>query len=314
MGQIAAGKSTLVKSYQTSCYKRFNRDEMGGDLAKLNRRLEEAIKEGGELFVLDNTYGTKDSRAEVVALGKKYGIPVKCVWLQTKLEDAQYNAVNRILKDHLCSSSASNFNYSDILGPNGNKFYKDIVPSIALYTYKKAFEKPTMDEGFSVIEEVVFVRKPLPPEYTRKALLLDYDGTLRKTKSGDKYPKDPNDIVILPNRKEILVQYINKGYLLLGISNQSGIEKGELTDEMAKKCFDKTNQLLDQDIHVLYCCHHSFPIRCYCRKPLPGLPVLLIKMYSLNPKECIIVGDSKTDKTCAFRSGMQFCEAEEFFK
>jgi histidinol phosphatase-like enzyme len=71
--------------------------------------------------------------------------------------------------------------------------------------------------------------------------------------------------------------------LFLGVSNQSGIEKGDLTEEMAKVCFKKTNDLLGFNIDVRYCPHHSFPIRCFCRKPLSGLGVYLIETYKLNP-------------------------------
>ena len=205
-GIQGAGKSTIVKEYEDKGYKRLNRDSMGGSLEKLNAKLEAHINDGKYKFVMDNTYGNKENRGKVLSIGKKYGIPVKCIWLQTKIEDAQFNVSGRILKTHFFYRTASS-PVTDLLGPNGYKICNDIVPSIALYAYKKSFVAPTMDEGFSDIAEVKFVREVPTKGYTNKAILLDYDGTLRVTKSGNKYPVDPKDISILPNRKKILKKY-----------------------------------------------------------------------------------------------------------
>lgn len=314
MGIQGSGKSTQVKKYLDQRYIRFNRDEMGGNLDQLNHKLEDSINKGNEKFVLDNTYGVKDSRQCVIAIGNKYNIPVKCVWMQTKIEDAQYNVSKRILNRYVFGKTLPYHCINDILGPNGHKLEKEVVPSIALYSYKKAFEEPTMDEGFSSIEKVKFVRDVFPSEYKNKAIILDYDGTLRETKSGENFPRNPDDVVILPNRKQVLSRYEKQGYILLGVSNQSGIEKGDLSESDAQSCFNRTNDLLGLKIDVRYCPHHSFPIRCFCRKPLPGLGVYFIEAYKLNPSECIMVGDSTSDKTFSQRCGFQFSKPEDFFK
>lgn len=321
MGIQGAGKSTLVNDYVVKGYERFNRDEMGGDLAKLNSKLEQAIKSGKNLFVLDNTYGTKDSRKAVIDIAKTNKFSIKCIWMATKIEDAQFNVASRIfdrfMSHHSDLLSPREFKMArELYGPNGSRDFKDPcnIPSIALYAYKKSFEEPTIDEGFDSIAKIAFNRRPLGKDFIKKALILDYDGTLRTTNSGDKYPKRPDDITILPNRKEVLAKYKKDGYLLLGVSNQSGIEKGELTEETAIACFERTNKLLGFDIPVQFCPHHSFPIRCYCRKPLSGLGVFYIKALGLNPAECIMVGDSTSDKTFASRCGFKFVANEEFFE
>ena len=53
---------------------------------------------------------------------------------------------------------------------------------------------------------------------------------------------------------------------------------------------------------------------CWCRKPVPGLGVMLMKEYDLDPALTTFVGDQKTDETFANRCGMKFVYAEEFFK
>lgn len=308
-GYPAAGKSSLIKQYQAIGYTNFSRDLLGNASSEtMHAALESNIKTNSlneTLIVVDNTYPTVESRKLVVDIAKKYGFEIVCVHLNTSLEDAQQNAVGRMIQK-----------YGKLLSPEEIKLSKDpnCFPPAPMYKYKKEFQKPTTSEGFDKVEVVPFIRKAYPAEYKNKAIIVDYDGTLRETISGAKFPVDPSDIRILPNRKETLQRYINEGYLVLGVSNQSGIAKGALTDAMAKECFKKTNELLGIDIDVKYCSHSVPPIICFCRKPLPGLGIELIHQYKLNPSLCIMVGDMTSDKTFAQRSGFKFANQDTFFK
>lgn len=114
-------------------------------------------------------------------------------------------------------------------------------------------------------------------------------------------------------RKEKLDEYVKKGYTLLGVSNQSAIGKGSLTKQAAIACFEKTNELLGHKIDYVFCPHNSFPIACYCRKPMPGNGVVLIEKYKLSAKDCIFVGDQTSDKTFAARCGFKYQSEGEFF-
>ena len=207
-------------------------------------------------------------------------------------------------------------NPPNLLGPDGYQHIRGVghVPAIALFAYKKKFEKPTKDEGFYAIEEVEFKRVMDEKKYSVKAVILDYDGTLRDTISGEKFPTKPSDIKILPNRKETLARYQSQGYMLLGVSNQSGVGRGVFTHDEAVVCFEKTNELLGFDIDYQFCPHNKFPVNCFCRKPAPGLGVYFIEKYGLSPKDCIFVGDKKSDQTFAARCGFRYLPAELFFK
>jgi HAD superfamily hydrolase (TIGR01662 family) len=205
--------------------------------------------------------------------------------------------------------------YGKLLGPDEIKKTKspNTFPIVALFAARKKWEDPSVEEGFESVTSVPFVREH-DPTYTNKALILDYDGTLRKTGSGDFFPRSTNDVLILPGRTRKLSEYAEKGYLLLGVSNQSGIHKGDLTLEDAKKCFDRTNELLGHQIDYRFCPHRAAPPRCYCRKPQVGLGIALIEEYKLNPSECIYVGDMTSDKTFAKRCGFQYEDASTFFE
>src|SRR6185503_669028 len=95
----------------------------------------------------------------------------------------------------------------------------NLPPPQALERWEASFEAPHVDEGFAVVEPIPFVRR-VNPEFTGKGLLLDVDGTLRKTKSGEIFPKDPDDVELLPGRREVLERWIKDGYTLFFVSNQ----------------------------------------------------------------------------------------------
>lgn len=308
LGYNAAGKSTIANDYVAKGYDRLNRDEMGGTLEGVAQELERRVKKGGSLFILDNTYANTQSRAAVIKIGQAAGIPVNCVWLDTSFEDAQLNACLRMVKK-----------VGRLLTPDEMKKGKDpnLFPPVALFNYRKTFEKPTTAEGFSKVDKRPFVRV-WGPEYKNSALILDYDGNLRDTPEDSKYdyPTCEEEVVLLPGRKERILRYKKEvGYdHLLGWSNQSGIAKNIVTEENVIKAFKKTNSLLGLDIPFFYCSHNIPPVNCYCRKPHPGIAALMIETYKLNPAKCLFVGDQTTDKTAADRAGFQYLHTEEFFK
>lgn len=303
LGYNGAGKTTLVKKYTDQGYHRINRDEIGGKLSDLPNHARTAIDAGHEKLVLDNTYRNRESRKGIIELAKEKGFTIRCVHLTTSFEDAQINACRRMMQRTGGIMMPEDFKKSN--DPN-------LFPPVALFTYRKEFEAPKLDEGFDAIENVPFVRV-WGPEYVNKALILDYDDTLRTSNGPEKYPTKPEHITILPGRKEKIQEYKDKGYLVFGVSNQSGVAKKKLTAAEAQACFDHTNQLLGHNIEVLFCPHSVPPVNCYCRKPHPASGVYLIEKYKLEPKSCIMVGDQTTDKTFAARCGFKFIDQQVFF-
>jgi len=304
MGYNAAGKSTYVNEYTDKGFHRVNRDELGGKLDSLPKLVAELYKKGTKNFVLDNTYVDVESRKSIIECAKNLGLPIKCVLLDTSFEDAQFNACQRMIRKA-----------GRLLDPVDFKTSKDpnLFPPVALFTYKKKFQKPTISEGFSDITKVPFVRKK-DPKYSNKALILDYDDTLRATDNEYGYPTKPSEVKVLPGRKEKISEYDKKGYKLLGASNQSGIAKGVLTAQAAVDCFEETNRQLGHDIDYFFCRHSIPPVVCYCRKPHCGIGVHFIETYKLDPAQCIMVGDQTTDETFAKRCGFKYIDQAEFFK
>lgn len=305
MGYPASGKSTYATQYETQGYYRLNRDEIGGTLDELVSKMNtKYISENITKFVLDNTYATKNSRAMVLQWAKDHGFEVQCKWLDVNVGVALYNASQRLIRT-----------YGKLLMPEEIKANKDpsVYPPVAIYRSRKIFEKPTIKEGFQDISKVKFERNLDSKIYKNRAYIFDYDGTLRTTISGEKYPRSPEDIQVFPERASAIQELYAQGHPLLGVSNMSLVAKKEISYETAVACYEYTNELLEVPIDYAFCPHPAFPQICYCRKPIPGLGVAFIEKYKLNPAKCIMIGDMKTDQTFAERCGFQFMHANDFF-
>jgi len=304
MGYPASGKSTITKELAKSGSVILNRDTEGGTITALLPKMEALLITGKDV-VLDNLFATAETRKPFIELAQRHGADISCTLMGTSIEDAQFNVVQRAI---------------GLLGefPTPEKIkrakHPNIFPPLVLFKYKKDFQKPEVSEGFSKVEVVKFVRQE-NPEFVNRAVIVDYDGTLRECINGnDKYPVIKEQIEMKPNRKQVLQSYKDKGYLLLGVSNQSGVAKGELTYDKAIELFNYTNEQLGLDIEYRFCPHQSAPISCYCRKPQTGIAVEFILKHKLNRKQCIFVGDMTTDNTFATRAGFQYIDQAEFFQ
>jgi len=306
MGIQGAGKSTHVDAYVDAGYQRLNRDLEGGKLQDLIPKLDDLLSNDAKRVVLDNTYPSFSSRYPVIRTAHAHGVPVHCIHMATPIDEAMVNIVNRMLD-----------RYGRLLSPDEmKKMAKEdpnLPPPAAVARYAASFEAPRLTEGFSVIEVTPFERRQ-GPRYFNKGLLLDVDGTVRLTKSGAIYPTDPNDIELLPGRREVLQQFVDNGYRLFFISNQSGIASGKVSEEAVNACFNKTIELLGLDItEVRFCPHKAFPTSCFCRKPMPGFGIELIRKYELSLEHLIMVGDMDSDARFAENIGARFIYADEFF-
>lgn len=304
VGFPASGKSTIAKSYGLPI---LSRDIEGGTCAALLPKAEDYLKKGQSL-IIDNTNLTKEARAPFIRLAKKYYYQVHTIYIENTIEDCQVNALRRMW-------AGGRFVLSGTSTSAGS------LPITALFVARKNFEKPTAAEG---IDRVI---KPLPYRETWEdkvlsppALFLDIDGTLRKTDHLPyKYPTSPDEVILTKPAtvlRAVIDTYRSQGYKIIGVSNQSGIAKGTITEQAAEACFQKTRDLLgytEQEFPIMYCPHRSAPVACYCRKPQSGLFVKASLVHDIYIPGSVMVGDLKTDETAAQRLGIRFIHAEQFF-
>jgi HAD superfamily hydrolase (TIGR01662 family) len=312
-GPPGGGKSTAVKHYMAQGFTRLNRDEIGGSLranGALFSHMRTLFREYNERrFVLDNTHGTVKSRAVVIAAARELGLPVHIKWLETTLAQAQFFAARRQIQ-----------RYDKLFAKDDYKTYRDdpnMFPPAAQFAFFKRVEVPTTDEGFASVE-MVPVEIDLGSEYVNRAIIIDYDDTVRRTKSGAKWPCHPDDVVVIDGCGDVLQRKQAEGYLLLGASNQSGVSRKTddpkyVSPENLVRCFKRTHDLLGVDIDCLYAPDRGGVPQTYWRKPCPGMGAVFIERYKLQPSQCIYVGDRKTDATFSSRCGFQFAWAHEFF-
>ena len=297
VGYPGAGKSTLAAGWIERGYERLNRDLEGGGLSKLRRELDQRLSRGARKLVLDNTYPERVSRFDVLETAWRHGVPVACIWLQTSLEEAQVNAVERMVRRY--GRLLSPEEMASVSRKDPNSF-----PPEAQFRFRRRLEPPRIEEGFVRIEALPLVRSP-QPERSGRALFFEYDGVVRKTRSGAPRPSHPDDIEILPRGREILTRFAAEGFRLLGVSYQP-----EVPEETARACFQRTNELVGLDIEVEYCPHGMGPPVCWCRKPLPGLGVLLLERHSIDPARSLLVEASAADRGFAARLGIPAASPE----
>ncbi len=307
MGIQGAGKSAQVARYVERGYARLNRDQLGGGLDDLVPKLAEMLAAGQTRVVLDNTYATRVSRYGVIRAAHAHGVPVRCRFLATPIAEAFENVVLRILE-----------RYGRLLGPEELKELAktdpNLPPPAAMQRWAASFEPPHVDEGFGAVEEIPFVRRP-GPVHTGKGLLLDVDGTLRRTRSGEMYPRDASDVELIPGRRETLQRWLADGYQLFFLSNQSGVASGHVSVEAVEAAFARTVELLDLPVaEIAFCPHPAFPVGCFCRKPLPGHGIRLIQKYGLAREHLVMVGDMESDARFAEAIGAKYFHADDFFR
>lgn len=304
LGYPASGKTSLSKKYIDQGYTHLNRDKEGGKIRGLVPKMEAELT-AGKSIVLDNLFTKAETRKPFLDLAVKMKVPIRCEWMATNLEDAQVNALHRMW-DKYGKLFRTNDEMKDIKSPN-------IFPVAVLFKYRKDFEKPTTDEGFTEILKVPFVRQS--PHWKLKddgsAIIFDYDDTIRTTAGPKKWPEDPGEVVINMG-VAARVRKLAKTNLLLGASNQAAVAKG-LSEEVCIACFEKTNKMLKVEIDYVYCPHKVPPVSCYCRKPQSGMGVYLVRKHGLDPKKCTYVGDQTTDSTFARRMGFQYEDHKDFF-
>ena len=296
-GPPAAGKTSRVGTFVDRGYTRLNRDLIGGSLAGLIPLLKQGLAAGQRRWVLDNTYGTRSSRAAVVDAAKAHRVPVRVMLVATPRGEALYNACRRMIQ-----------RYGRLLEP-GEQFEENDIPPQAIHRYFQTWERPVPEEGINA-ETAPFSRGRTG---TRRALFLDLDGTVRHTRSGAPFPRHPDDVVLLPGRKELLARYHREGWLLLGVSNQSGIARGEVSPAEVAACVARTVDLLDLPLEVRWCPHPAGEIRCWCRKPMPGLGVAWIEARDVDREQSRMVGDLDSDRVFAENLGVAFTSADTFF-
>jgi HAD superfamily hydrolase (TIGR01662 family) len=131
------------------------------------------------------------------------------------------------------------------------------------------------------------------------AVLCDRDGTLIVDVP---YNGDPTRVEPLPTVSEGLDRLREAAVRLAVVSNQSGVARGDLTEDQVEQVNAEVDRLLGP-FDAMVWCPHGPEDGCGCRKPAPGLLARAADLLGVPPERCGVIGDIGTDVEAATRAG-----------
>ena len=142
---------------------------------------------------------------------------------------------------------------------------------------------------------------------SRPALFLDRDGVINIEKN---YLHKVEDFEFIDGIFALCKKYQALGYLIVVVTNQSGIARGYYSEEefslLTRWMVDVFNREGIAISDVYHCPHHpDISGVCNCRKPEPGMLLEAAKKHNIDLKHSLLVGDSERDITAAYQAGVE---------
>ena len=274
MGIPGAGKSRFAEAYVGRGYVRLNRDERGGSLRELAAALDEQLSAGARRVVLDNTYLTRAARSYVIEAASRHRLSARCIWLDTPLAQAQVNLVERLLE-----------RFGSLPSPDELRELARREPGLLLPTSQmralRDLEPPSADEGLAGVERVPFARTA-SPERQRSgvfvaAAAIGISGWERALDQGDR------------GSPHLVFDWSPDGTL----------------DALAAPVA-RVSAEVSAPVESALCPHGGGPPGCWCRPPLPGLPLAFARAHNVDPSRSILIGCGPAHRTLATTLGAEY--------
>jgi aryl-alcohol dehydrogenase-like predicted oxidoreductase len=265
MGIPGAGKTRVAAGYADRGYLRLNRDDRGGSLRGLAVALADALAAGADRVVLDNTYLTRAERSRVVESAAAHGLAARCVWVEVPLAQAQVNLVLRLLE-----------RFGRLPGPDELRAAARREPGLLLPTAQmralRSLEPPDPGEGFAVVEHVAFARGH---EAGRPGLFVAAAAVGR------------------PGWEDAIRAAGGDAPCLVFDWLPDGAE-----DDLGAAAA-RAAEVATGPVERAVCPHAGGPPTCWCRPPLPGLPLAFARAHGVAPARSRLVGTSPAHRTLA---------------
>lgn len=136
----------------------------------------------------------------------------------------------------------------------------------------------------------------------KKAIFLDKDGTLVYDIP---YNVDPSRVRFNDGAIAALRKFKQHDYLLIVVSNQSGVAHGYFSEQTLRALGTHINETLGRRGLKLddfrYCPHHpagkiaAYSMDCTCRKPKPGLILESARKFDIDLSHSWMIGDILND-------------------
>jgi mannose-1-phosphate guanylyltransferase / phosphomannomutase len=199
----------------------------------------------------------------------------------------------------------------------------DIFRSLAGDHLLRAYRSAEYFKDFGTPDRLASVRRDfetgkterLSQGYRRPAVFLDRDGVINKEVS---HLSHPAQMELIPGAAEGIQRLNDAGYLVIVVTNQPVVARGECSLDTLRVIHNKMETLLGREqawIDALYFCPHhperGFPdevpelkIDCACRKPKIGMFERAIADWNISLSDSWVVGDSRRDVIAAHRMGI----------
>lgn len=145
-----------------------------------------------------------------------------------------------------------------------------------------------------------------------KVAFFDRDGVLNVDKS---YLYKIEELEWIEGTFEAMAYLKEKGYLVLVVTNQSGIARGYYTVDDMNKLHQHMQEQVAQNggkIEKFYYCPHlkdggvaEYAVDCDCRKPKPGLILQAMAEYEVDTENSFLIGDKPRDVESAEAAGLK---------
>lgn len=146
----------------------------------------------------------------------------------------------------------------------------------------------------------------------RPALFLDRDGVINIDHA---YVHKIEDFEFIDGIFDLCRAAVERGYLLLVITNQSGIARGFFTETdfqiltqwMCERFVDHNAPITE----VFYCPYHptgavgKYRKDTFDRKPYPGMILKALQKYSVDPSSSLLIGDKQSDIQAGQAAGIR---------
>ncbi len=143
------------------------------------------------------------------------------------------------------------------------------------------------------------------------AVFLDRDGTINEQMG---YINHLSRFHILSGVPDAIKLFNKAGYLVIVITNQSGVARGYYPMSLVEEVHEYMVQTLRQEgasIDGIFFCPHyprgevrEYAIDCDCRKPRTGLIKQAMECFDIDLSKSWVIGDHYTDLEMARNSGI----------
>jgi D,D-heptose 1,7-bisphosphate phosphatase len=150
----------------------------------------------------------------------------------------------------------------------------------------------------------------------KKALFLDRDGVINEDVD---HLSDIDLFALIPNVGKAIRKANQAGMLVVVVSNQPVIARGELSVSNLRLIHNKLDTLLGAEgayiDRLYYCPHHpdsgfdgeikALKVECDCRKPNPGLFFQAVEELNISLQDSWVVGDRTSDILAGINSNIE---------